>query len=62
MINSNNEFISYQLYKDSNYSTVWDATGGVTNVGEQEESQNRYRKCSNDYCVWKDSARHCHRK
>lgn len=33
MINSNNEFISYQLYKDSNYSTVWDATGGVTNVG-----------------------------
>lgn len=35
MINSNNEFIPYQLYKDSNYSTVWDATGGVTNVGEQ---------------------------
>lgn len=33
MINSNNEFISYQLYKDSNYSTVWDATGGVTYVG-----------------------------
>lgn len=33
MINSNNEFIPYQLYKDSNYSTVWDATGGVTNVG-----------------------------
>ncbi len=33
MSNSNNEFIPYQLYKDSNYSTVWDATGGVTNVG-----------------------------
>ncbi len=33
MTNSNNEFIPYQLYKDSNYSTVWDATGGVTNVG-----------------------------
>jgi len=33
MINSNSEFIPYQLYKDSNYSTVWDATGGVTNVG-----------------------------
>lgn len=33
MINSNNEFIPYQLYKDSNYSTVWDATGGVTSVG-----------------------------
>ncbi|MEB7640063.1 spore coat U domain-containing protein [Acinetobacter pittii] len=33
MINSNNEFIPYQLYKDSNYSTVWDDTGGVTNVG-----------------------------
>ncbi|MFW6768227.1 spore coat U domain-containing protein [Acinetobacter pittii] len=33
MTNSNNEFIPYQLYKDSNYSTVWDAMGGVTNVG-----------------------------
>lgn len=33
MSNSNNEFIPYQLYKDSNYSTVWDATGGVTNIG-----------------------------
>lgn len=33
MSNGNNEFIPYQLYKDSNYSTVWDATGGVTNVG-----------------------------
>ncbi|MCU4502465.1 spore coat U domain-containing protein [Acinetobacter sp. WU_MDCI_Abxe161] len=33
MVNSNNEFIPYQLYKDSNYSTVWDATGGVTSVG-----------------------------
>jgi len=33
MINANNEYIPYQLYKDSNYSTVWDATGGVTNVG-----------------------------
>lgn len=33
MTNGNNEFIPYQLYKDSNYSTVWDATGGVTNVG-----------------------------
>lgn len=33
MTNNNNEFIPYQLYKDSNYSTVWDATGGVTNVG-----------------------------
>ncbi len=33
MVNSNNEFIPYQLYKDSNYSTVWDATGGVISVG-----------------------------
>jgi len=33
MINGNNEYIPYQLYKDSNYSMVWDATGGVTNVG-----------------------------
>ncbi|MFW1762456.1 spore coat U domain-containing protein [Acinetobacter calcoaceticus] len=33
MTNGNNEFIPYQLYKDSNYSTVWDTTGGVTNVG-----------------------------
>jgi spore coat protein U-like protein len=33
MTNGNNEYIPYQLYKDSNYSTVWDATGGVTNVG-----------------------------
>jgi len=33
MINGNNEYIPYQLYKDSNYSTVWDTTGGVTNVG-----------------------------
>ncbi|GAM30110.1 putative biofilm synthesis domain protein [Acinetobacter calcoaceticus] len=33
MTSGNNEFIPYQLYKDSNYSTVWDATGGVTNVG-----------------------------
>lgn len=33
MTNGNNEYIPYQLYKDSNYSAVWDATGGVTNVG-----------------------------
>ncbi|MCY1425416.1 Spore Coat Protein U domain protein [compost metagenome] len=33
MTNGNNEFIPYQLYKDSNYSTVWDTTGGVTNIG-----------------------------
>ena len=33
MIHDNNDYIPYQLYKDSNYSTVWDATGGVTNVG-----------------------------
>jgi len=33
MTNGNNEYIPYQLYKDSNYSTVWDATGGVTNIG-----------------------------
>ena len=33
MTNGNNEYIPYQLYKDSNYSTVWDATGGVINVG-----------------------------
>jgi spore coat protein U-like protein len=33
MTKGNNEYIPYQLYKDSNYSTVWDATGGVTNVG-----------------------------
>lgn len=33
MSNGNNGFIPYQLYKDSSYSTVWDATGGVTNVG-----------------------------
>ncbi|USP41773.1 spore coat U domain-containing protein [Acinetobacter sp. XS-4] len=33
MTNGNNDYIPYQLYKDSNYSTVWDATGGVTNVG-----------------------------
>lgn len=33
MANSNNEFIPYQLYKDSNYSSVWDATGGVNSVG-----------------------------
>ncbi|MBD0095878.1 spore coat protein U domain-containing protein, partial [Acinetobacter baumannii] len=32
-IHDNNDYIPYQLYKDSNYSTVWDATGGVTNVG-----------------------------
>ena len=33
MANSNNEFIPYQLYKDSNYSSVWDATGGVASIG-----------------------------
>lgn len=41
MTNGNNGFIPYQLNKDSNNSTVWDATGGVTNVGGQEESQKR---------------------
>ncbi len=44
MINSNNEFIPYQLYKDSNYSTVWDATGGVTNVGGTGESQKQVQE------------------
>ncbi len=44
MINSNNEFIPYQLYKDSNYSTVWDATGGVTNVGGTGESQKQLQE------------------
>lgn len=33
MKHDNNDYVPYQLYKDSNYSTVWDATGGVTNVG-----------------------------
>ncbi|MDR2061502.1 MAG: spore coat U domain-containing protein [Acinetobacter sp.] len=33
MANSSSQYIPYQLYKDSNYSTVWDATGGTTNVG-----------------------------
>ncbi|HIE0667562.1 TPA: Csu type fimbrial protein [Acinetobacter nosocomialis] len=33
MANSNNEFIPYQLYKDAAYSSVWDATGGVSSIG-----------------------------
>ncbi|MDD9321593.1 spore coat U domain-containing protein [Acinetobacter lactucae] len=33
MTNGSNQYIPYQLYKDSNYSTVWDATGGVVTVG-----------------------------
>ncbi|WP_151740125.1 Csu type fimbrial protein [Acinetobacter nosocomialis] len=33
MTNSNNEFIPYQLYKDAAYSSVWDATGGVSSIG-----------------------------
>jgi len=33
MTNGSSQYIPYQLYKDSNYSTVWDATGGVTTVG-----------------------------
>lgn len=33
MANSNNEFIPYQLYKDAAYSSVWDATGGISSIG-----------------------------
>lgn len=33
MTNGSSEYIPYQLYKDSNYSTVWDTTGGVNTVG-----------------------------
>ncbi|SSU20474.1 putative secreted protein [Acinetobacter baumannii] len=33
MTNGSSQYIPYQLYKDSNYSSVWDATGGITNVG-----------------------------
>jgi len=33
MTNGSSQYIPYQLYKDSSYSTVWDATGGVTAVG-----------------------------
>lgn len=32
MANGSN-YIPYQLYKDSSYNTVWDATGGTTSVG-----------------------------
>lgn len=31
MANGSN-YIPYQLYKDANYSTVWDATGGTTSI------------------------------
>ncbi|NUF39312.1 Csu type fimbrial protein [Acinetobacter lactucae] len=33
MTNGGSQYIPYQLYKDSNYSTVWDTTGGVSAVG-----------------------------
>ncbi len=33
MVNSNSEYIPYQLYKDSSYSTLWNTTGGTTVVG-----------------------------
>ncbi|NUG52157.1 Csu type fimbrial protein [Acinetobacter lactucae] len=33
MTNGGSQYIPYQLYKDSNYSTVWDTTGGVSSVG-----------------------------
>lgn len=33
MTNGSSQYIPYQLYKDSAYSTVWDATGGTTTVG-----------------------------
>lgn len=33
MTNGSSQYIPYQLYKDTAYSTVWDATGGITAVG-----------------------------
>lgn len=33
MTNGSSQYIPYQLYKDSAYGTVWDATGGTTTVG-----------------------------
>ncbi|TEU26556.1 SCPU domain-containing protein [Acinetobacter seifertii] len=33
MTNGSGQYIPYQLYKDSAYGTVWDATGGTTTVG-----------------------------
>jgi len=33
MTNGNSQYIPYQLYQNSTYSTVWDTTGGVIAVG-----------------------------
>ncbi|HDG7213513.1 spore coat U domain-containing protein [Acinetobacter nosocomialis] len=33
MTNGSSQYIPYQLYKDTAYSTVWDTTGGITAVG-----------------------------
>lgn len=33
MTNGSSQYIPYQLYQNASYSTVWDATGGVTAVG-----------------------------
>ncbi len=33
MTNGSSQYIPYQLYQNSTYSTVWDTTGGVTAVG-----------------------------
>jgi len=33
MTNGSSQYIPYQLYQDSTYSTVWDTTGGVAAVG-----------------------------
>ena len=33
MTNGSSQYIPYQLYKDSAYGTVWDATGGVASIG-----------------------------
>ena len=33
MTNGSGQYIPYQLYQNSNYSAVWDTTGGVSAVG-----------------------------
>ncbi|PJF02250.1 Csu type fimbrial protein [Acinetobacter seifertii] len=33
MKHDTNDYVPYQLYKDAAYSSVWDATGGVSSVG-----------------------------
>ncbi|MCU0188819.1 Csu type fimbrial protein, partial [Citrobacter freundii] len=33
MTNGSSQYIPYQLYQNSTYSTVWDTTGGITSVG-----------------------------